>query len=88
MLEDDEFTESVGPIRGGSTSLPSKTAKYTTTRGKLTQEECNQAAREFHSTVHDLRHYDDDTWVKHHPDDPKAAELEAAARGESAVAAG
>ena len=83
VLEDDEWTAGVGPIRGGSTSLPPKTAKYTTTRGKLTQDECNAAAREFSSRVHDLRHYDDDTWVKHHPDDPKAAELDAAARGSS-----
>jgi hypothetical protein len=89
VLADDEWTSTVGPIRGGSTSLPEKTAKYTTTRGKLTQELCNQFAREFSSTAHSLRHYDDDTWVKFHPDDPKAAELEAAARGSSAaVAAG
>lgn len=89
VLEDDEWTATVGEIRDGSTSLPAKTAKYTTTRGKLTQEECNRLAREFSSTVHDLRHYDDDNWVKFHPDDPKAAELEAAARGSaSAVAAG
>jgi hypothetical protein len=82
-LVDDEWTSSVGPIRSGSTTLPEKTAKYTTTQGKLTQDECNRLAREFRSTAHDLRHYDDDAWVKHHPDDPKAAELEAAARGSS-----
>jgi hypothetical protein len=87
VLEDDEWTSSVGPIRGGSTSLPAKTAKYTTTRGKLTQDECNQLAREFRSTAHDLRHYDDDTWVKHHPGDEKAQALAQAARGSSAVAA-
>jgi hypothetical protein len=87
VLADDEWTSSVGPIRGGSTSLPAKTAKYTTTRGKLTQDECNEAAREHRSTAFDLRHYDDDTWVKHHPDDPKAAELEAAARGAVPAAA-
>jgi hypothetical protein len=88
VLVDDEWTSTVGPIRGGSTSLPAKTAKYTTTRGKLTQEECNQLAREFSSTAHELRHYDDDNWAKFHPDDPKGAELEAAARGSSpAVAA-
>jgi hypothetical protein len=87
VLEDDEWTSTVGPIRDGSTSLPPKTAKYTTTRGKLTQDECNQLAREFASPVHDLRHYDDDAWVKLHPDDPKAAELETAARKTAAVAA-
>lgn len=88
VLADDEWTASVGPIRGGSSSLPAKTAKYTTTRGKLTQEECNRLAREFASPAHDLRHYDDDTWVKLHPDDPKAAELEAAARASTAVPTG
>jgi hypothetical protein len=88
VLADDEFTETVGPIRSGSTSLPEKTAKYTTTRGKLTQDECNRFAREFHSAAHDLRHYDDDTFVKFHPDDQKAAELDGAARGPSAVPAG
>jgi hypothetical protein len=89
VLVDDEFTESVGPIRSGSTSLPEKTAKYTTTRGKLTQEECNRLAREFHSTAHDLRFYDDDTFAKFHPDDPRVAELEAAgAHGSPAVPAG
>jgi hypothetical protein len=89
VLVDEEWTSGVGPIRGGSTDLPEKTAKYTTTQGKLTQDECNQRARDFRSGVHDLRFYDDDTWVKFHPDDPKAAELEAAARGSSAaIAAG
>jgi len=87
VLVDDEWTASVGPIRSGSTSLPEKTAKWTTTRGKLTDEENNRLAREFSSTVHDLRHYDDDTWTKFHPDDPKAAELENAASGVSALAA-
>jgi len=85
VLVDDEWTSTVGPMRGGSTTLPEKTAKYTTTRGKLTQDECNRLAREFQSTAHDLRHYDDDAWVKYHPDDPKAAELEAAARSAAAA---
>ncbi len=75
VLADDEWTSSVGPIGAGSTSLPAKTAKWTTTRGKLNQDECNAAAKEFHSRKFDLRYYDDDVWVKNHPDDPKAAEL-------------
>jgi hypothetical protein len=80
VLVDDEWTSGVGPIRGGSTTLPEKTAAYTTTQGKLTQDECNARAKAFHSSVHDLRHYDDDYWFKYHPDDPKAKELEDAAR--------
>lgn len=87
VLADDEWTPSVGPIVAGSTSLPAKTAKWTTTRGKLTQDECNAAAKEFHSQAFDLRYYDDDVWVKNNPDDPRAAELEAASRGASAAAA-
>ena len=68
VLADDDWTASVGPIGGGITSLPAKTAKWTTTRGKLTQDECNAAAKAFRSRAHDLRHYDDDVWVKNNPD--------------------
>jgi hypothetical protein len=76
VLGDEEWTGSVGPIRGGSTSLPQKTALYTTTRGKLTQDQCNEAARALRvPTLEDgLRHLDD-AWVKTHPDDPRAHEL-------------
>jgi hypothetical protein len=75
VLADDEWTSSVGPIRGGGTSLPEKTAKWTTTRGKLTNEENNRLAKEFASRAHDLRHYDDDTYEKFHPEDQKVADL-------------
>jgi hypothetical protein len=47
VLEDDEWTPGVGAIRSGSTSLPEKSAPYTTTQGKLTQDECNARAKEF-----------------------------------------
>jgi hypothetical protein len=73
VLADDEWTATMGPIRGGRTSLPAKTAKWTTTRGKLTQEECNAAARGFESKAHDLRFYDDDGWAKFNPGDPRVA---------------
>ncbi|HEX4108249.1 MAG TPA: hypothetical protein VHX88_08960 [Solirubrobacteraceae bacterium] len=66
VLADEEWTSTTGPIQIGSSSLPAKAAKYTTTRGKLTQEEYNQRARDFSSSVHERRHYDDDTYVKHH----------------------
>jgi hypothetical protein len=71
VLVDDEWTSTVGPMRPGTTSLPPKTAPYTTTRGKLSLEECNRLAREFRPTGWDQRHYDDDTFVKHHPDDAR-----------------
>jgi hypothetical protein len=85
VLVDDEWTSTVGPIGPGSTSLPAKTAGYTTSRGKLSQDECNRLAREVRPRGWDLRHYDDDAWVKNHPDDPRAQELYAAAQADSAV---
>ena len=85
VLSDDEWTSTVGPIGPGSTSLPAKTGKYTTTRGKLTQDECNEAARSFQPSAWELRQYDDDTWVKNHADDPRADELYRAAQQHSAV---
>ncbi|HEX6229200.1 MAG TPA: hypothetical protein VFZ41_07025, partial [Solirubrobacterales bacterium] len=88
VLSDDNWTAGVGPITGGSSSLPAKKAKWTTTWGKLTQDEINQAARDFHSKAFDLRHYDDDVWVKFNPEDPKTAELESAARGTAEATAG
>jgi hypothetical protein len=85
VLEDDEWTSTVGAIRPGSTSLPAKTAPYTTTRGKLSQDECNRLAKEFRPTGWELRHYDDDTWLKNHAGDPRAQELYAAAQASSTV---
>ena len=75
VLSDDEFTAGVGPMGAGVTTLPAKTAKWTTTKGKLTQDECNAAAKAFSSRVHELRHYDDDSWIKNNPDAPQAVEL-------------
>jgi hypothetical protein len=88
VLADDAWTSTVGPMRPGSTSLPAKTAPYTTTRGKLSQEECNRLAREFRPTGWDLRHHDDDTWVKNHAEDPRAQELYRAAQATSTVLRG
>jgi len=87
VLADDEWTSTVGAMRPGSTSLPAKTAPYTTTRGKLSQDECNGLARDFRPSWWDLRHYDDDTYVKNHPDDPRVQELVRATRAASAAAA-
>jgi hypothetical protein len=88
VLVDDEWTSTVGPIRRGTTSLPAKTAGYTTTRGKLSQDECNKLAKEFRPSAWELRHYDDDTWIKNHVGDPKAEELYKAAQAGSAVLEG
>jgi hypothetical protein len=75
VLADDVWTAHVGPIAGGATTLPPKTAKWTTTRGKLTEDECNAAARDFGSPLHDLRHYDDDGWRKFNPEDERTRKL-------------
>ncbi|HEX4754109.1 MAG TPA: hypothetical protein VH268_14520, partial [Solirubrobacterales bacterium] len=68
VLADDNWTAGVGPIGPGSSSLPAKTAKWTTTQGKLTQDEGNAAAKAFRSAKFDLRYYDDDVWAKNNPD--------------------
>jgi hypothetical protein len=66
VLENEEWTGSVGPIRSGSTTLPRKTGLYTTTRGKLTLEEANRLAREFTSgPVAAGSKYYDDSWIKY-----------------------
>jgi hypothetical protein len=78
VLADDDFTAGVGPIGAGVTTLPAKTAKWRTTQGELTQDEANAAAKAFSSKAHDLRHYDDDVWVKNNPDAPQTADLAAA----------
>lgn len=72
VLIDDEWTSTVGAIQPGSTSLPAKSAKYTTTRGKLSQDECNAQAAAFRPGGWDQRHLDDDWWVKNHAEDPRA----------------
>jgi hypothetical protein len=38
-------------------------------------DECNKLASEFRPAGWDLRHYDDDVWIKNHPSDPRAGEL-------------
>lgn len=84
VLANDEFTASVGPIRGGSTSLPDKTALWTTTRGKLSQDECNAAARNFTPTaITEPYRFLDDRWVKNHYDTPLADELYAISQSSS-----
>ncbi|MDX6664563.1 MAG: hypothetical protein QOG68_769, partial [Solirubrobacteraceae bacterium] len=85
ILADDEWTSTVGPIGPGRTALPAKMSGWSTTRGKLDQEENNRLAREFRPAGWDLRHYDDDTWVKNHAGDPRAEELYRAAQARSVV---
>ena len=84
VLSDDEFTTTVGQMRSGSTSLPTKTGPYTTTRGKLSLEECNRLAAEFTPTAcQEPYRFLDDRWVKNHYDTPRADELYAASQQHS-----
>jgi hypothetical protein len=85
VLVDDEWTSTVGPIRPGTSSLPAKRAPYTTTRGKLSLDECNRLAADFRPSAWNLRHYDDEAWIKNHPTDPRADELYRAAHTLSPV---
>jgi hypothetical protein len=89
VLSDEEWTPTVGPWRTASSRLPAKTARYTTTRGKLNQEECNALARGFTpaALAPELR-YLDDTWVKNHAGDPRADELYRRTQQHSPVLAG
>jgi len=84
ILANDEYTATVGPIRGGSTSLPRKTGKYTTTRGKLTIEEANALARGFtQDTLAGANRFYDDQWAKYNSGTPEADALYRAAQQNS-----
>lgn len=76
VLADDEWTSTSGELRNGGWSPQSKTSTWTTTRGKLTLDEYNAAARDFTPAVlEEPYRFLDDTWVKWHHDTPLADEL-------------
>ncbi len=76
VLADDNFTSHVPPMGPGSTSLPPKTGKYTTTRGRLTLEEANALARGFTpETLQGANRFYDDQWVKYNAGTPEADAL-------------
>lgn len=76
VLADDEFSSTVGPIRGGSTSLPPKTSTWTTTQGRLGLDEVNRRARELRPLPSQDRYrFLDERWLKDHVGDPRAEEL-------------
>ena len=84
VLADDDWTSTIGSMSTGGTDLPAKTGLWQTTQGKLTQDELNRRVRDFRPAGWDLRHYDDDTFRKAHPDDPRPFE----AVGSQAVSGG
>lgn len=76
ILIDDEYTAGVPPTESASTLLPPKEGAWQTTRGKLTLEELNAAARDFTPQFAQQAHrFHDDWWVKYHADTEPADEL-------------
>lgn len=76
VLANDEFTPTSGPMRPGSTTLEPKKSTWTTTRGKLTLDEYNAAAKEFTPKICQAPYrFLDDAWVKHNYETPVADEL-------------
>lgn len=80
VLVDDDYARRVNP-RGpadwsGTTSLPAKTSSYTTSQGRLTEADLNEAARAFNSPVFEEPWASiDDAWVKWHWKDEDVQEL-------------
>lgn len=77
VLVDDEFTTTAGGLRPGSTTLePKTTDRWSTTRGPLTLEEYNAAARDFTPTICTKPYrFLDDAWVQTHHGTELADEL-------------
>jgi len=75
VLIDQDFPRRVNPNgladSKGESRLPAKSTRYTFARGKLTEDEMNQAAREFHSPLLEApwRYYDEQHVKWHHQDE-------------------
>lgn len=76
ILDDGDYTASVGPMRPGTSNLPAKVDRYRTTEGVLGLEEYNRRSREFvpNSCSPRFRYLCAD-WVKYHYETPLADEL-------------
>jgi hypothetical protein len=80
VLSDHDYSRRVSPHGfadvHGTSSLPAKTGRYTFTRGRLTEDEMNAAAREFISPLLEApwRNLDDPS-VKHHWREPAVDHL-------------
>jgi hypothetical protein len=80
VLRDHDYSRRVnatGKVSvSGTSSLPPKTALFTTTQGKLTEAEANEAARAFSSPLMNGQWCSiDDEWVKWHAGDPDVEEM-------------
>jgi len=80
VLTDHDYSLRVNPNGTndfhGTSSLPAKSAPFTTTRGRLTEDEVNAAARSFSSPLFSEPWSSiDDDWVKWNHDDPEVDAL-------------
>ena len=71
VLRDHDYSLRVNPKGtasfAGTSSLPAKSTLFSTTRGKLTQDQANAAARELRSPLYEAPWVSmDDEWVKWH----------------------
>lgn len=81
ILSGMEWTRTSGGLREGTTNLPDKKDVYTTTRGKMTMAEFNEAVRAF--TPYDCRpetRFLCETWVKYNAETDEAKALYEAAQ--------
>jgi hypothetical protein len=76
VLAGAPFTRTSGGSRPGATALVSKQGKWLTTRGKLSLDEYNHAARAFTPAVCAERYrFLDDAWLRDHPASVEADRL-------------
>jgi len=76
ILDDGDYTPSVGPLRPGVSNLPRKNDRYRTTQGVLSLAEFMQRSREFVPQVcQPAYRYLCQDWVKYHAHTPRADDL-------------
>ena len=76
ILQGDDYTPSCGPVYPGTSHLPPKLDRYTTTRGVLTLAQYNKLARQMRPPAVDPRYRQlCETWVKYNSGTPLADEL-------------
>ncbi len=76
ILNGDEYTPSVGPMRPGHSNLPRKNDRYRTSQGVLSLAEYNRRAREFVPTAcNATNRFLCADWMKYHYDTERAEAL-------------
>ncbi|MGQ0700481.1 MAG: hypothetical protein ACT4PZ_19855 [Panacagrimonas sp.] len=76
VLAGGDFAPSTGPAQHGTSSLPAKTGRYTTSRGRIDLATYNRLAGEFRPKILDEpMRWRDEEWVKHYHGTPDADAL-------------